>query len=182
MTLVEETWVLKRWRNLFTDFSEQRSKKNKKLEDFLSELQRLTLVHEAGGTGDHYRFEASKGSSSKDNVSADEGKPDKVKNTKSQGGKQEKVKAEDAEENGARESEKSADGVRNSKPQGDKQGKMKVEDAQKNGAKESEKSSANSNWGYVRSSLSTTTHSTFSSLMLSNILCDSVSIQSGQRS
>jgi len=37
-----------------------RSTKNKRLEDFLSELQRLTLVHENDESGDHYRFAASK--------------------------------------------------------------------------------------------------------------------------
>jgi H+-transporting ATPase len=60
----------------------QRSKKNEKLENFLTDLQRLTIVHETDHTGSYYRF-ASGGAQTpaqQDNDKKGQAKDTKTKN------------------------------------------------------------------------------------------------------
>lgn len=52
-----------------------RSKKNEKLENFLTDLQRLTIVHETDHNGSYYRFASTK----KDEEGGDNGKKDDKK-------------------------------------------------------------------------------------------------------
>lgn len=52
-----------------------RSKKNEKLENFLTDLQRLTIVHETDHNGSYYRFASKK----EEEESGDNGKKDDKK-------------------------------------------------------------------------------------------------------
>ncbi|KZT36280.1 plasma-membrane proton-e [Sistotremastrum suecicum HHB10207 ss-3] len=71
-----------------------RSKKNEKLENFMTELQRMTFVHESDGSqsgGDHYRFVAGSSTPAK---SAQEDQPGKSKGQEAKKGAQEAKKTD----------------------------------------------------------------------------------------
>lgn len=73
--------------SVFLTVVSQRSKKNEKLENFMTELQRMTFVHEGDGSpgSDHYRFVAG---SSSPNKAAQEDQPGKAKGEEAKKGAQ----------------------------------------------------------------------------------------------
>lgn len=82
-----------------------RSKKNEKLENFLTDLQRLTIVHETDHNGSYYRFASTKKEEDGDNGKNDDKKGEaKSVDTKKQ--ESSAKKGEDEKKNGDNEKNK----------------------------------------------------------------------------
>lgn len=83
-----------------------RSKKNEKLENFLTDLQRLTIVHETDHNGSYYRFASTKKEEEGDNGKNDDKKGEaksvdtKKQESSAKKGENEKKNGDDEKKNG----------------------------------------------------------------------------------
>ncbi|KIR99217.1 plasma-membrane proton-efflux P-type ATPase [Cryptococcus deuterogattii 2001/935-1] len=103
-----------------------RSKKNEKLENFLTDLQRLTIVHETDHNGSYYRFASTKKDEDGDNGKNDDKKGEaksvdtKKQESSAKKGEDEKKKGDDEKKNGDNEKNKDDKGGEKGATGGDK--------------------------------------------------------------
>lgn len=103
-----------------------RSKKNEKLENFLTDLQRLTIVHETDHNGSYYRFASTKKEEDGDNGKNDDKKggaksvDTKKQESSAKKGEDEKKNAGDEKKNGDNEKNEDNKGGEKGATGGDK--------------------------------------------------------------
>ncbi|KIR33542.1 plasma-membrane proton-efflux P-type ATPase [Cryptococcus deuterogattii MMRL2647] len=103
-----------------------RSKKNEKLENFLTDLQRLTIVHETDHNGSYYRFASTKKDEDGDNGKNDDKKGEaksvdtKKQESSAKKGEDEKKKGDDEKKKGDDEKNKDDKGGEKGATGGDK--------------------------------------------------------------